>query len=158
MKNYNEATMKRSTTEFLILDLEGKDKAEMLMNISRFAVNKGLVKDAEVLYQKFLARERERGIAVVPDIAFPEAYGIEMSRPYAFILCRTQQTVMFERADTGVRIILVSLFCAKSDTSCIRVMAKLSKLMRSQRFCEDFLKVKNEDEVYRAMARLEEIQ
>lgn len=158
MKKYSVATIKRIFTEFLILDLEGKDKAEMLMNISGFALKKGLVKDAEVLYQKFLERERERGITVVGDIAFPEACGIEMSRPYAFILCRTPQTVMFERVDIGVRIVLVSLLSVRPDTICIRAMARLSNLLRSQKFCEDFLKAKNENEVYCAMVRLQEVQ
>lgn len=158
MKNNNVFAMKRTFTEFLILDLKGESKTEKLMNIANFALEKGLVKDAEALYQRFLAREQERKFGVIDDIAFPEAYGVDMSRPYAFILCRPQESLIFERPDICVRIILVSLFCGRTNTACIRVIAKLSKLLRSQRFCEDFLKAKSEDEVYRAMARLEEIQ
>ena len=156
MQNFNIVLIKRMFTEFLILDLEGKDKSEIMLNISGFAKEKGLVKDAAVLYQQFLTRERKRGIGVVPGLAFPEASGIEMSRPFAFILCRTRQTVMFEREDVGVRIVLVSLFGVRPDTTCIRAMAKLSGLVRSQKFCEDFLNCSNEHEVYCAMARSQE--
>ncbi len=158
MQNCNIVLMKRMFTEFLILDLEGKDKSEIMLNIAGFAQEKSLVKDAAVLYQQFLARERQRGIGVVPGLAFPEACGIEMSRPFAFILCRTRQTVVFERMDMSVRIVLVSLFGVRPDATCMRAMSKLVGLVRSPRFCEDFLKCSNENEVYRAMARLQEKQ
>jgi mannitol/fructose-specific phosphotransferase system IIA component (Ntr-type) len=158
MQNFNIVLMKRMFTEFLILDLEGKNKSELMLNIAEFAQEKGLVMDAAVLYQQFLARERQRGIGVVPGLAFPEASGIEMSRPFACILCRTRQTVVFERMDMSVRIVLVSLFSVRPDATCMRAMAKLVGLVRSPRFCEDFLECGNEEEVYRAMARSQEKQ
>lgn len=158
MRNNNVLMMKRIFTEFLILDLKGESKAEKLMNIANFAFEKGLVKAPEVLYQRFVTRERERSVAIIDDIAFPEACKVDMNRPYAFILCRPQESLIFERPDIRVRIILASLFAVRPDTTCIRTMVKLTDLLRSQQFCEDLLKARDENEVYCAMARFYEVQ
>ena len=146
---FDWAKIKKEITDLIILDLEGKTRKEALLNIAKFAKTNGLVDDERFLWQKFLEREGQGTTAIGNGLALPEACWIEMSRPYAFILCRTKEPVEFNSLDKKpVRIVLASLGRDKDDLSRLKPMVKLVRLIKNNKFCQDFLKVKDVDEVY----------
>ncbi len=121
--------LKKEFTDLILLDLEGNTKEEILLNIAKFAKGKGLIKDDQFLCMKFIKREQLGTTAIGNGLALPEACWIEMSRPYAFILCRTKESVEFNSLDGRlVRIILASLGKDKDDLARLRPMAQLVKL------------------------------
>lgn len=141
--------VKKEFTDLVILDLEGKTKEEILLNIAKFAKKEGLIEGAQILLREFLEREKMGTTAIGNSLALPEACWIEMSRSYAFILCRTKEPVEFNSLDNKpVRIVLASLGKDKDDLSRLKPAAKLVKLLKNNEFRTNFLKVKDVDEVY----------
>lgn len=140
--------IKEEITDLLILDLEGKTKEEALLNISNYAKDKGLIKDTDTAYEKFLEKEK-RACTATGGIALPEACWIDMSRPYAYILCRTKEGVNFGSADKiPVRIILAFLGRDKDDLSKLRFLFRFNQAFKSEMFLKSFMKVDNEKSAY----------
>jgi len=138
----------------VILDLEGKTKEDILLNIAKFAKEKGLIKNEQIVYQKFLEREQRGATGIGNGIALPEACWIEMNRPYAFILCRTKESIDFQSLDgKPVRIILASLGRDKNDLTRLKQMANLTKFLKTQKLMERFLNAQSRDEVYALLQR-----
>ena len=139
----------KKIVDLIILDLAGKTKEEVLLNIAQFAKQEKLIKDELFIYRKFLKREQLGTTAVGQGIALPEVCWIAMSRPYAFILCRTKEPVDFNSLDgKPVRIILASLGGDKADLTRLKPMAKLARLLKNSEFRDSFLNVTNTDGVY----------
>jgi len=139
----------KKIADSIILDLAGKTKEEVLLNISKFAKQEKLIKDEQLIYRKFLEREQLGTTAIGKGVALPEACWIAMSRPYAFILCRTKKPVNFNSLDgKPVRIILVSLGRDKADLTRLKPLAKLARLLKNSEIRDSFLNVKNIDNVY----------
>ena len=133
---------------FVILGLEGISKEGVLLNIASFAQRQGLVKDASKLYDHFLEREKQGTTAIGNGIALPEACWIEMSQPYAFILCCTKQPVEYDSVDgKPIQIILASLGRDKNDLSRYKPMAKLVRLLKSQEVRNKFLEANSINKV-----------
>jgi mannitol/fructose-specific phosphotransferase system IIA component (Ntr-type) len=117
---------------FITLGLKGRTKDEILSNIALFAKRQGLIQDEKMLYKKFLEREKQGTTAIGNSIALPEACWIQMSRPYAFILCRTKEPVSFNSLDgEPVRIVLASLGRDRDDLSRLKPMSYLVRLLKS---------------------------
>lgn len=141
--------IKQEFTDLVFLDLEGRTKEEILLNIAKFAKKEGLIVDEQFLYQKFLKREQLGTTGFGNGLALPEACWIEMSRPYAFILCQTKGPVDYNSLDGNpVRIILASLGKDKDDLTRLRPMAQLVRLLKNNEFRDLFLKAKNVNAVY----------
>jgi len=133
--------------DLIVLSLEGKTKEECLLNIAKLAKQKKLIQDERLIYQKFLKREQLGTTAIGQGIALPEACWIEMSRPHAFVLCRTKEPTDFGSLDgKSVRIVLVSLGRDKDDLTRLKPMVKLTRLLKNREFRNSFLNVKNIDE------------
>jgi len=138
----------KKIVDSIILDLAGKTKEDVLLNIAQFAKQEKLIKDEQLIYRKFLKREQLGTTAIGQGIALPEACWIDMSRPYAFILCRTKEPVDFDSLDgKPVRIILASLGRDKADLTRLKPMAELTGLLKSSEFRNSFLNVENPEDV-----------
>ena len=139
----------KKIVDSIILDLAGKTKEEVLLNIAKFAKQEKLIKDEQFIYGKLLKREQLGTTAIGQGVALPEACWIDMSKPYAFILCRSKEPVDFNSLDgKPVRIILASLGGDKADLTRLKPMAKLARLLKNSEFRNSFLNVRNIDDVY----------
>lgn len=139
----------KKIVDSIILNLAGKTKEDVLLNIAKFAKQEKLIQDEQLIYRKFLKREQLGTTAIGQGIALPEACWIDMSRPYAFILCRTKEPVDFNSLDgKPVRIILASLGGDKADLTRLKPMARLVRLLKNSEFRDSFLNVRNTDDVY----------
>ena len=139
----------KKIVDSIILDLAGKTKEEVFLNISKFAKQGKLIKDEQLIYRQFLKREQLGTTAIGKGVALPEACWMAMSRPYVFILCRTKELVDFNSLDgKPVRIILASLGRDKADLTRLRPMAKLARLLKNNEFRDSFLNARNTGEVY----------
>lgn len=146
----NLEALKKEYTDLIILDLEGNTKEEALLNIAKFAKKEGIIKCDGSTYERFLEYEKLKGTTAVGNgLACPEAWQIEMVRPYAFILCRTKEPIEYNSSDgKPVRIILASLIKNKDDLSRLKVMARLARLLKNNVFRIDFLNAKDFNDVY----------
>lgn len=152
LSNAELQIVKDETTDLIILDLEGKTKEDVLLNIAKFVKEKGLIKDERIVYQKFLDREMSGTTAIGAGVALPEACWIEMARPYSFILCRAKEDIDFNSVDKKpVRIILASLGGDKEDLTRMKHITRLVKALKSVHFRTMFLKAKIAEDVYSAL-------
>jgi mannitol/fructose-specific phosphotransferase system IIA component (Ntr-type) len=136
--------------DLIILDLEGKTKENILWGIAKFAKDKGLVKDEKSLYESFLEKEKRGTSAIGDGVALPEASFVAMSRPYAFIICRTKEPVDFDSFDgKPVRIVLASLKRDKVDLFDLKPMLYIFRLLKSEEYKGKFLDARTEDDIYR---------
>lgn len=139
---------KKHPTIFIILDLKGRSRDESLLNIASFAKRQDLIQDEQILYRKFLEREKQGTTAIGNGIALPEACWIQMSRPYAFILCRAKEPVSFNALDgEPVRIVLASLGRDRGDLSRLKPMSYLVQLLKSASDRSKFLCATSEREI-----------
>lgn len=136
-------------TDFIYLDVEGKTKEEVFMNIALFAKEKGLTQDEIFLYRKLIDHEKTKGATAAGyGIDLPAAYSQELNCPFAFILCRTKNPIDFNPLDgKSVHIILVSLIKDKTAPKLLKAMARIAGLLRKEDFREAFLKAENNNEV-----------
>ena len=154
-KMSHKKTQDKIYSIFVFLDAEGKTKEEILLKIAVFAKQRRLINNERYLYQKLIERENAASTAIGKGIALPQACWIRMSRPYAFILCRTKEPVDFNSSDgLPVRIILASLGRDKWDSSRFRPMAHLVKFLKSSIYRKRFLGVKTKEEVYLLLEEL----
>ena len=133
---------------FITLDLKGRSRDEILSNIALFAKRQGLIQDEQILYRKFLEREKQGTTSIGNGVALPEACWIQMSRPYAFILCRTKEPVSFNSLDgEPVRIVLASLGRDRDDLSRLKPMSYLVRLLKSTVSRSNLIRATSESEV-----------
>ncbi len=133
---------------FIVLDLKGRSRDEILSNIASFAKRQGLIQDEKMLYKKFLEREKQGTTAIGNGVALPEACWIQMSHPYAFILCRTKEPVSFISLDgEPVRIVLASLGGDRDDLSRLKPMSYLVRLLKSAASRNRFIRATSEKEI-----------
>jgi mannitol/fructose-specific phosphotransferase system IIA component (Ntr-type) len=133
---------------FIVLDLKGRSRDEILSNIALFAKRHGLIQNEQMLYKEFLEREKQGTTAIGNGVALPEACWIQMSRPYAFILCRTKELVSFNSLDgEPVRIVLASLGRDRDDLSRLKPMSYLVRLLKSPASRSKLIYATSESEV-----------
>jgi mannitol/fructose-specific phosphotransferase system IIA component (Ntr-type) len=141
--------------DLIILDLKGRTKEEVFLEITHFAKEKGLIKEEKNLYDKFkvILREKVLGflglIMIENGVACVEAQVEELLQPNAKIVCRTINPIDFDYPDiTPARIILVFLFRNNYELSkLLRPIVQLSGKLRNDRYREEFFKTENADEV-----------
>lgn len=146
----NKVKMPEDNPGVLIyLDMEGKSKEELFMNLALFAKEKGLTHDEAAIYKELNNYEKAKGTtATGQQIALPTAYSQDITRPFAFILCRARNPVDFDSSNgKSVRILLVSLIKDKNDPKLLKATAQIARLLRKEDFRTAFLRVKNKEEI-----------
>ncbi|MFH0739236.1 MAG: PTS sugar transporter subunit IIA [Candidatus Omnitrophota bacterium] len=141
--------IKSAFVDFVILDLKGNTKEEVLSQIAKFAKDKGLVKNRQYLYERLIEKERMGSTAIGNGIALPEACFIDLSQHHIFILCRTEAAVDFDSFDRKpVSIMLVFLCKEKNELAKFEPVLKLVQLLKSDKYKDKFKEASTEYEVY----------
>jgi PTS system nitrogen regulatory IIA component len=154
-ENQEYVKPKPAFVDFVILNLAGSTKEEVLSLISKFAKEKGLVKNQQYLCDILLEKERMGSTAIGGGIALPEACFIEMSQHHAFILCRVKAGVDFDSFDgKPVYIMLVFLCTEKNDLPEFKLILKLLNLLKSDKYREQFMEVSTEYEMYQLLEKI----
>jgi PTS system nitrogen regulatory IIA component len=147
--------VKQEFTDLVILDLEGKNKEEILLGIANLAKYKGLLRDERLAYARFLEKEKLGTTAIGNGVALPEAHMIEMNRPLAFILCRTRLPVDFGALDgKPVRVLLASFVRSRDDLSGLKPMLYLARILKFEEYWEKFMEAKTQDDVFRLLQKI----
>lgn len=158
MKYMKQEPITKHTAIFITLDLKGRTKEEILSNIALFAKRQGLIRDEKILYKKFLEREKQGTTAIGNGVALPEACWIQMSRPYAFILCRTKEPASLNSLDgEPVRIVLASLGRDSEDLSRLKPMSYLVRLLKSTTGRSRLIRATSENEIIRLLKKYQNI-
>lgn len=139
-------------TDLIYLDVLGCTKEEVFMNIALFTKEKELIQDEALVYRRLLDYEKTKGTTVIGrGVVCFEALALnDLTRPSAFILCRTKELIDFNVKDNAkVRVLLVSLSRTIKDVIGLKHAAHLVRFLKSEDCTAKFLKAADIEEVYR---------
>jgi fructose-specific phosphotransferase system IIA component len=142
--------------ELIDLDLKGKNKEDLIKELTALAARSKLVKDQRELLTAVLEREKLVTTGVGYGVAFPHAK-TRATRGVVIAFGRSRGGVDFEAMDKKP-VNLFFLIAAPEDAigAHLNVMAQLSYIMKDEKNRKRFLEVKSPGEVLEALDRAAE--
>ena len=120
--------------ELFFLDVEVKDKEDLLKTMSKEITSKGYCSDDKALYKEFEKREKEFATSIGSFIAIPHAIIPEI-KENVIVFARLKNYIKWQSLDT-LDVKYVFIICVKdSDQAAKEHMAILSGL--SKKFMEE---------------------
>ncbi len=141
--------------EFIILDLRGEEKEEVIRELARPLIERGLIEDEEAFFQAILRRENLESTGIGAGVALPHAR-TRAVKETALALGRSQRGVDFNSLD-GKPCHIVFLIAAPEDrkTEYIMTLARVSKLLRKDEVRIALNKADSAEEIVAALALYE---
>lgn len=144
--------LKESSIE---LNLEGKDKSEIISNLVGLACRAGVVKNKKALIDALAEREKLGSTAIGNGVAVPHAK-IDAIKTTILAFGRSSGGVDFNSLDGENTYIFFMLISPKEDIGThLKVLAKISHLIKDRFMVSLFRKVKSKKEVLSIISNLE---
>jgi mannitol/fructose-specific phosphotransferase system IIA component (Ntr-type) len=146
----------RLHTKRIFLDVPLPDKDAVLQFIAEAFANRGIVKDADVLYDGLKAREETMSTGIGGGIGIPHAMSNETGDA-AVLLIRCTEPVEFESLDAAPVKIIVALVVPEGKPDLhLQILASLARLCQYPGFFKTVQEAKNPKALFEAIKRLEE--
>ena len=134
--------------DFIIADLAGGDKPTVLRELSGFLENNGTIKNQSTLLDSLMEREKLGSTGIGENVAVPHAKSGEIDRIFV-LFARSTSGVEFESLDQKpVYFICLLIAPSKSTGLHLKALARISRLLKSQKLRNDILNAKGIDEIY----------
>ena len=138
--------------EFIIDNLVSADKASVLEELSFFLKNKGLVSDKENLLNALMEREKLGSTGIGENVAIPHAKSSEIDQIIT-IFGRSIKGVEFDSLDKKpVHFIYLVLAPAKSSGQHLKVLARISRLLKNKLLRETIMNASEANQIYSIIA------
>ena len=138
--------------EFIIDNLVSADKASVLEELSFFLKNKGLVSDKENLLNALMEREKLGSTGIGENVAIPHAKSSEIDQIIT-IFGRSIKGVEFDSLDKKpVHFIYLVLAPAKSSGQHLKVLARISRLLKNKLLREAIMNASEANQIYSIIA------
>jgi len=134
--------------DFVIANLSGKDKPDVLRELSNFLKSKGVVKDQETLYDNLMKREVLGSTGIGENVAVPHAKSAEIDH-VTTLFARSTGGIDFAALDQKP-VHFVCLLIAPSNSTGIhlKALARISRLLKNKQLCQNILNANSADEIY----------
>ena len=134
--------------DFIIADLTGKDKLRILQELSVFLENKGTIKNQAALFDSLMERENLGSTGIGENVAVPHAKSEEVNR-ITVLFARSLEGVEFDSLDQKpVHFVCLLIAPSNSTGLHLKALARISRLLKSQKLREDILNANGIDEIY----------
>jgi fructose-specific phosphotransferase system IIA component len=144
--------LKESSIE---LDLEGKNKAQIIAELVDLAYKTGGVRNKKSLVDALAERERLGSTAIGNGVAVPHAK-IDGIKQTILVFGRSSEGVDFNSLDGEKTYLLFMLISPKEDIgSHLKILAKISHLIKDRFMVSLFRKAKSKKEVLSTISTLE---
>jgi nitrogen PTS system EIIA component len=132
------------------------DKEALLWFVAEAFATRGIVKDADLLYEGIKAREETMSTGIGGGLAIPHAISGEAEAP-AILILRLAQPLDFEALD-GVPVdVVVSLVVPENQTELhLQILAALARLCQSPGFLQAVRDAGDPASLFEKIRRLEE--
>ncbi|RKX71541.1 hypothetical protein DRP43_02385 [candidate division TA06 bacterium] len=132
---------------FIIMSLKGNNKEEILRELTDRFYEKGLIEDKNSLFNTLIERENIATTGLGRHVGLPHARTNAVSKLH-LVFARSEKGVDFKSLDKK-KVFLFFLFVGPDDKNeeYIKILAKLSRLIRIKEVRESLISAKNEDEV-----------
>lgn len=142
--------------ENIFLNEKLPDKTAVLRFIADAAVQNGIVKDSGELLKGLIERENTMSTGVGGCLGFPHTTSMEAINA-AVILIRLEKPIDFQSLDTHpVDIILALIIPQQNPEMHVRLLARVSRLCRSDRFLSAVKQADEPETLWHALNALEE--
>jgi len=138
--------------EHILNDLESTDKASTLEELSSFLKSKGLISNKENLLNALMAREQLGSTGIGENVAIPHAKITEIDQIIT-IFGRSIKGIEFDSLDKKpVHFIYLVLAPAKSSGQHLKVLARISRLLKNKSLREAIMSATENNQIYSIIA------
>jgi len=138
--------------EFLIEDLKSKSKQDVLAELSGICIDRNVKFDHDALIRVLLERERLGTTGIGDGIAIPHGRHADLNH-LIVSFGRSIEGIDFNAMD-GKPVHLFFLLMAPENKTGqhLKVLAKISRMLKDAKFRENLVAAKTRDELYRIIA------
>ena len=138
--------------EFIIDNLVSTDKTSVLEELSFFLKSKGLVPEKENLLNALMEREKLGSTGIGENVAIPHAKSSEIDQIIT-IFGRSIKGIEFDSLDKKpVHFIYLVLAPAKSSGQHLKVLARISRLLKNKSLREAIMNASEANQIYSIIA------
>ena len=138
--------------EHIIENLVSTDKASTLEELSSFLKNKGLVSNKETLLNALMGRELLGSTGIGENVAIPHAKISEIDQIIT-MFGRSIKGIEFDSLDKKpVHFIYLVLAPAKSSGQHLKVLARISRLLKNKSMRESIMNATEINQIYSIIA------
>lgn len=141
-----------AASELIALDIEARDKQELLAVLVDLLVRSGRVRDAAGLMGELLKREQVMSTGIGASIAIPHALTGDIES-LVLVFGRTRAPMDFQAVD-GHPVDLVFMLVgpkAPSNSAYVKLLARVSRLLQSEAFKERLREAETTEDVLDAL-------
>jgi PTS system fructose-specific IIC component len=136
--------------ERIALDLEARDKQELLQQLVDRLVDGGQVRDGAGLMGELLKREQVMSTGIGGGIAIPHALATDIE-DLALVFARTKTPMDFQALDSEPVDLVFMLVGPKNASSVyVKLLARVSRLLQNEAFKDRLRQAKRAEEVLEA--------
>ncbi len=151
MKIWNRLHTKR-----IFLDVPLPDKDAVLQFVAEAFANRGIVKDADILYDGLKAREETMSTGIGGGIGLPHAMSND-TKEAAVLLVRCSEPIDFESLDAVPVKVIVALVAPEGKPDLhLQILASLARLCQYPGFLKAVQQAKDPKTLFNAIRQLEE--
>ena len=134
--------------ELVITDLVGKNKPEVIKEMTQCLKKNNMIKDDQALFETLMEREKLGSTGIGENVAIPHGKSDEVTQ-IIIVFARSINGVDFESLDQKpVHFVCMVIAPARSTGQHLKVLARISRLFKNQGLREGILKSENSDAIY----------
>lgn len=132
----------------IIANLAGKNKDEVLRELTDFLQSTGLIKDKEALLDTLIEREKLGSTGIGENVAIPHGKSDELSQ-IVTVFARSLNGVDFEALDQKpVHFVCMVIAPSNSTGQHLKALARISRIFKNQNLRDGLLKMQDADQIY----------
>ena len=134
--------------ESVIADLVGKNKLEVIQEMTSCLKQNNIIKDDQVLFTALMEREKLGSTGIGENVAIPHGKSDELTQIIT-VFARSLGGVDFESLDQKpVHFVCMVIAPAHSTGQHLKVLARISRLFKNQALREGILKAEDSNAIY----------
>ena len=134
--------------ESVITDLVGKNKSDVIKEMAQCLKKTNIIKNDQALFETLMEREKLGSTGIGENVGIPHGKSDEVTQ-IIIAFARSINGVDFESLDQKpVHFVCMVIAPAHSTGQHLKVLAKISRLFKSQGLREGILKSENSDAIY----------
>jgi fructose-specific phosphotransferase system IIA component len=142
--------------DFIILNIKGEDKDEVLAELVEVLDQNGKIKDKEHFLQAVLEREKLGTTGIGKGIAIPHAK-TKSVKEIAIVFARSKEGIDFDSLDDkSVNLIFLLAAPLNIGGVYLKTLAGLSRILRSDEYREKLINFKTKKEILDFIKEVEE--
>lgn len=134
--------------ESVIADLVGKNKLEVIQEMTSCLKQNNIIKDEQVLFTTLMEREKLGSTGIGENVAIPHGKSDELTQIIT-VFARSLGGVDFESLDQKpVHFVCMVIAPAHSTGQHLKALARISRLFKNQALREGILKAEDSNAIY----------